>query len=267
MKIEELILERERPIRNQKYRFPLEEVKAWKMIARYCKDAVPDLNTPIVRGMRGSSAEHKVQMFHGAAGERESANTSNYYTVILDHVLSPLGFPKRSASIICANWKNRGHASGYGTMYAIIPFDGVKIGVCPYHDMWETEIWIGGRFNTIQRWNREFKQEGVKDSDTYEKMVETLELRAETKDEEENGWRFSDERWLKAFLNGKGDETLKKAYSKPFKLTTTKEAAYNDGKKHEVWIGGKCIAIEIKLFTTMMGRELPDEEIYAWNEY
>jgi hypothetical protein len=95
-------------------------------------------------------------------------------------------------------------------------------------------------------------------------MIETLELRAETL--EDQGWKFSDETWMKAFLPGKADKALKEAYGKPFKLTTTKEAAYDDGKKHEVWIGGKCIAIEMKLFTTMMGRQLSDEEIYGWDE-
>ncbi|WP_407305444.1 hypothetical protein [Acinetobacter sp.] len=264
MKLHQLIIERKRPLDKQPYRFPIEEVKAWKMIARFCKDAIPDLNNPIVRGTRGASSTATVQLIHGAAGSRKSANTTNYYTVILDKVLTPLGFPKRSASIICANWKNRKHASGYGEMYAIIPFDGVKIGVCPNYDMWDTEIKLGGWTKTIQRWNREFKYMGVRDSDTYDKMIEILELKAESL--EDMGWKHSDETWMKAFLPGLADKTFKDAYMKAFKLTTTKEASYNDGKRHEVWIGGKCVAIHMPLFDTMMSRNMTEAEMYGWDE-
>lgn len=263
MKLDELILEKRTPLKKQKYKASVDEVSAWKLIHRHCKDALPHLATPLVRGMR-MTGERSYLTLHGAAGFRTSANTSNHYTVILDHVLSPLGFPKRSASMICANWPNRKHAGGYGVQFAIIPYDGVKIGVCPHYDMWETEIKIGGWSREIHRWNRELKYMGVDEHDTYEKMVETLELKAETM--EEQGWKHSDETWMKAFLPGKADKTLKEAYSKPFKLTTTKEAIYNDGKKHEVWIGGKCVAIELEMFFNMLEVPMTEADLYGWDE-
>lgn len=65
---------------------------------------------------------------------RQSANTSNFYTMLLDNLPSWKNYPKRSKSIICTNSKQR--ANSYGTVYSIFPFDGAKIGVCPADDIW-----------------------------------------------------------------------------------------------------------------------------------
>lgn len=250
MKLTDIIVERKRPLKSSSYRYSVEEEKAWKMILKHCKDSIPHMDTPIVRGMRGNSAENIFMIINGAAGERKSRNTKNFYTVILDHVLTPLGFPKRSASIICGNWKNRSHANGYGTLYAIIPFDGVKIGVCPGEDMFDTEIKLGNKTHNISRWNEEFDKLDISDDDTYSDMVGMLEMKAETAEDE--GWEDSDQYWLKAFLDQNGDKVIKEAYTKPFTLTTTKESAYDDGAEHELWIGGKCIAIEFYTFKRML---------------
>lgn len=65
---------------------------------------------------------------------RQSANTSNFYTLWIDN--SPLwkDFPKRSKSFIgSSSWRI---SSGYGDISLMIPFDSAKIGVCPADDLW-----------------------------------------------------------------------------------------------------------------------------------
>jgi hypothetical protein len=197
-----------------------------------------------------SAIEGGFGIIHGAAGGRRSANTSNHYTVILDHALSPLGFPKRSASIIAANWENRHRAEHYGTMYAILPFDGVKIGICPGDDMFETEIRIAGRNQFISDWNNEFDYLDVRDTSFTTLISDLKELKEDD----------SQPAWLKRIDEDAIEEIIKSAYAKPFKLTTTKEASYNDGGRHEVWIGGKCIAIDLGLYDQMMDNQRDSED-------
>lgn len=213
------------------------EEEVWQLLNKHCKHSLNE-HLPIVRGMNPFRKNYGI--IHGAAGKRESANTTNHYTVILDAVL-PKEFPKRSKSIICANWKNRGHAKGYGVPYAIIPFDKVKIGICPEHDMFETEIQLTKQTPAyrIFRWNDWFVNNDVSDK-SYGRLIGDLQLLLERRD----FWDLNSETI---------EETIKQAYSKPFKLATTATAElYNDGQKHELWIGGKCLAIELGLYRSVM---------------
>lgn len=64
--------------------------------------------------------------------ERYSKNTSNEYTILVDHILpSWKKFPKRSKSIVC-----RSIATYQTYNFVVFPFDGSKIGVCPSNDFW-----------------------------------------------------------------------------------------------------------------------------------
>jgi hypothetical protein len=234
----------------KKYKTELAEEQAWKLINKHCSDALKTHKMPIVRGM--NSNETGVTLVQGNAGHRSSKYVgSNFYTIILDAVLAPLGFPKRSASLICASWGNRYHAGGYGTKHVILPYNGVKIGICPESDIFGTDIIIGGEDNAINRWNKTFKAYGLEDSN----ISEFLRSAKDTYEKDQAGNKYyTDEKWLKEIAEG-GIETLKKAYQKPFKLTTTADPIYNgdDGSaEHELWIGGKCIAIEMSLYRSIM---------------
>lgn len=223
----------------KRYKTDIEnEETVWELLNKHCKDALGTL--PIVRGM--SAMDNGFGIIHGAAGKRVSANTSNHYTVILDAVL-PKEFPKRSASIICGNWKNRHYASGYGRDYAIIPFDGVKIGVCPGRDIFDTEIELSqhprARIMPINRWNDFYRDRDISDKSFANLIRDFKSYLAEN-----DLWDL-DPKTIK--------DVIAKAYSEPFKLATTATAEiYNDGEKHEVWIGGKCIAIDIMLYRSVM---------------
>jgi len=241
---------------EDQYKTETDAQGAWELLNKHCKDALKDLETPIVRGMKGFDGGFGV--LHGEVGGRKSRNTTNYYTVILDAVL-PKEFPKRSGSIICANWANRSHAAAYGgRLFAIIPFDGVKIGVCPDSDMWDTRIEVNGYNESIEDWNYNLRNSVANDKLSFEEMMERLEkLRAK-----ESG--ISD--WLADLDPGTIKQEFIKAYTKPFKLATTDESkVYNDKKRREVWIGGKCVVINMNVYKDMM--ENPDPNMLGQSRW
>ena len=80
-------------------------------------------------------------------GYRMSANTSNYYTLLMDNLPVWKDYPKRSRSLICStNWFK---AKRYGNLYIVLPLNGAKFGVCPSHDIWDTDIEPNFSFNAV----------------------------------------------------------------------------------------------------------------------
>jgi hypothetical protein len=68
-------------------------------------------------------------MVYPSSTPRQSRNTENYYTLIINNSPEWSNFPKRE--IICSTYSNRFRSS-----YCVFPFDGAKIGVCPTPDIW-----------------------------------------------------------------------------------------------------------------------------------
>lgn len=212
------------------------EKEVWELINTHCKDSLDSLRTPLVRGMKRMSTGFGV--IHGEAGSRKSANTSNHYTVILDAVM-PKEFPRRSASIICANWKNRYYAEGYGYTHAIIPYDGVQIGVCPERDIFDTTVQLGTKSDKIYRWN-DFMQNNDISDESFPALVKDFKELLGRKDL----WGLKEETL---------EQTLEDGYLEDFQSATTASAEiYNDGQEHEVWVGGKCIAVAIPVYYSIL---------------
>lgn len=67
-------------------------------------------------------------------GTRKSANTDNYYTLLVDHDPAWSDYPPRSASVICSNqtW----NAKSYGDVYVVLPEGDPIVGVCAKQDFW-----------------------------------------------------------------------------------------------------------------------------------
>ncbi len=98
-----------------------------------CKSHTP-VNRNIWRGTDASFSSG-VGVVDPKASKRTSIGDSgNHYTLLLDNLKSWSGFPKRSRSLICAMAKEI--ASGFGTPYVIIPFDGADFAAAPRHDIW-----------------------------------------------------------------------------------------------------------------------------------
>ena len=119
---------------------------AIKIINTKCKDAfwMIHSNTPFYRGdpnVPNDVEELGFAIADPSKTERKSANTTNYYTVILDNIPSMAEYPKRSKSFICttSHLKARDFAR-QSTPYIIIPFDNVDIGVVNSGDLWDMSL-------------------------------------------------------------------------------------------------------------------------------
>lgn len=227
--------------------------RAEELIKSHCKDA--SFRRPLWRGFSGKDEAY---LIHAETSTRSSANTSNHYTIILDHFLPNLGYPKRSASIILANNENKRAASGFGTVYAIFPYDDVKIGVCEDRDIWfTTNFYIGlsARPQSIEHWNTFFNDAGISDF-SFEDLVNSIEETITNEDDEYYH--------LMIKIFGKDPDNivpiLKQAYSAKnlnMNLATTKTIHLFKGPR-ELWIGGKCIAIREDIWEEKI-RELEDK--------
>ena len=227
---------------TEAYREKISGGTAVELLRKHCRDALKTFDTPIVRGMK---SDGRWQLITGEDGGRESANTTNHYTVIMDEVLPP-EFPRRSKSIICASYANRIYAGDFGTRYAIFPFDRVKIGVAPEYDLWNTEITLGRETNRIVKWNRIFTDADIT-ADSYKSILSQLEdIRANPRPV----GKVPELQFMLNDMDDDLDKMLRTAYTRPFKVTTTADPIYNPGS-HEVWISGKCVAIEFEYFLEM----------------
>jgi hypothetical protein len=86
---------------------------------------------------RGINTVHVNKLIYGDSRtiERVSANTENYYTLIIDNFLPEWNrYPKRSKSFICTS--DLDDASCYGTVYQVYPLNNPLVGVCPTSDFW-----------------------------------------------------------------------------------------------------------------------------------
>jgi len=75
--------------------------------------------------------------------ERASANTTNEYTILFNHILkSWTKYPRRN--VICST--DDINAASYGYTYFVFPVNGTKIGVCSDQDIWLSfKKGMGGR--------------------------------------------------------------------------------------------------------------------------
>ncbi len=86
---------------------------------------------------RGVNYDSKGYLLKGDSRteERKSANTLNYYTLLLDNVLPEWKeYPKRSRSFICTTELTKTYL--YGNTYQVYPIGDPLIGICPEADLW-----------------------------------------------------------------------------------------------------------------------------------
>lgn len=95
---------------------------------------------------------------------RRSANTSNYYTLLVDNLPQWKDYPKRSQSIICANDERTAYGS-QSDKYLVLPVDNGKIGVCDEPDFWES---FGKTYRTeMNSFNDNLKRILINFADSY----------------------------------------------------------------------------------------------------
>jgi len=224
--------------------------KAMDFLNGHCRQALATIKNPIWRGMKNHKED--IVFADPSTGKRMSQNTTNQYTALIDSSPYFKGWPKRSSSFVCSS--NRSYASqfskGYdasSTLYAIFPFDGVKIAVCPTRDMWQVPI-------SIPAFNKKFNHGGWGDDlDMFNGWL-TNEVGI-TADSEGN-LKF-DGYQLGLFAKDHNLQKheivpiLQKALSPQragFKLVTIGEFASGQFNDNELWIGGPVICIREPLY-------------------
>ncbi len=224
----------------------LDRELAVALLRSACRDALRNIDTPIVRGFSGDAAFYRLE---GNQGERQSRSEEGYHTIIVDEFLPQQGYPKRCESIICGSWLNLQFAGEYGAAFAIFPFDSVPIGVCYGRDFLETRVAIGQvrerMARTVIEWNQLFKAMGLSDASYSAFRAGIQAIRG-------NGGDID-----AMFPPGRDiDRTLQEAYgSSRMRLQIVNPATLNaiQDRQREMWFSGPCIAVRLDQLALVRG--------------
>ena len=223
---------------------PLDAEKAFRMAIENCRDAESWIlnNKPLWRSMSGGVSKTGCAVVDTSATERKSENTTNYYTMILDNNPYCEEFPKRSRSFICSTSRYRAEAFS-GELFALLPFDKVKMGVVHDTDMWDVNIELFGKVRAIDTFNSYFRHMDLEPTlesfEHFDKMLKQEEPNDEKAAFETEFHLFGEKAKLheREFLH-----SVWEAYSPKntgFSIATTKSAELP--KDSEIWVGGKCM--------------------------
>lgn len=205
-----------------------------------------DSKNMIFRGM-GDSGDYLI--IDGTKGGRASANTKNYYTVILDELLKNTKYPLRSKSIICSTDKRR--AQDYGDLYVIIPLDGAIIGSTNRSDIWNLSFNALGCTDHMVDFNDHFNTLEIKDR-SYETIVKGL--KSVVDNDLSNFSHDSDMKYSAKEIKNvfKDYKTVEKDLATLYGSIVDQFTLHNPGdqlrKNTEVWIGGPCLAVKFHIF-------------------
>jgi hypothetical protein len=215
-----------------------DDTSAVEMLRAHCSDALWMLtsNTPIYRGDKQLTSEAGFLYVDPSETVRKSKNTTNFYTSVFDAIPSWAGWPKRSRSFIGST--NRGTASAFGNfrdVWILIPFNGVQIGVCPYHDLWATPVRSFTRNYMVDDLNSVFKKVGCEEYSDLDKLSDS-DLSFLNQQLHTQLQTTSDVKWWVGNLYSPESLQLKK-----YTTATLPRALMTQDR--EVWVSGKCVMI------------------------
>jgi len=201
---------------------------------------------------RGTQKKYEpIVIIDPTVGLRKSRVIKNHYTLLMDNSPYYQGWPKRSKSVVCStSYSYAADFAKFGTR-VIVPFNGSKIGITPYADIWATPVDLSKvapelkYFNHISYLLEYFK---VPDN-SYEVMLEYMQ----TPDFHYN-WK---ERFPNIDLNDFDLIGYLHKVMSPEKtgmqLSNTenfKRALYLN---KECWVGGKCLSIKPSVYEQIVG--------------
>lgn len=230
---------------------PIAESDAKDTIRYNCKKSVQ--NTNIWRGTRSFNQNFGFGNSEKFEELRKSANTANYYTLILDNSKEWSSFPQRSKSFVCATTVQQ--TFSYGSPYKVIPFDGTPIGVCPEADIWDSFRTIGQLSilnDTISLAASMLDLDMKKMQNNYKYLLKSLdEIGKDFKEKDPYPNWLEMQSYLKKTFFKKFDESNMKLSDfllEEFKPGKNKFKLKKAGNKLpsdvEVWFQGKAIFIE-----------------------
>jgi len=185
---------------------------------------------------------------------RTSANTSNFYTLILSNSKPWKNYPPRNESFVCS--LDPDYAMGYGAAaYRVIPYDKTPIGICSAEDLWDSfkDFDSMSEFNEgIESLAEKFNLNVNKMNSDYKYLLKALDKIGENIREKElyvEGQRGDVKDFLRDFLqqkNSLSEYTIKvlSPMNNGFKLK--RAGAKKLGRDNEVWFSGKAVFIELE---------------------
>ena len=217
--------------------------------------------------------------------KRTSLDTNNLYQIMMDSSESLKNYPKRSSSFICSTYFY--DASDYGGyVYAMIPFDGTKVATASVRDFFNTEVSspllneptsidnIGFKLSDA------FGRLGVKRSKANPQFTNMSEIDAVLSKVDVDviskvitkayGTTDFNEKKVEKVL-GSAD-TNERATALASALITEKSLgmklnSFGDAlPKCEAWFSGKCVAIEIHAFISIL-KQLRDQDFPIHDDY
>lgn len=218
----------------------------FEYLKMHCSEFIANnLDSPIWRGSKHNVKEAFV--INPASGTRKSENTTNYYTLLMDNSPYMRGWPKRSKSLICSTREEV--SSSFGTTYAVFPFDGAKIAICPSTDLWNTMINASilgyTRAITWPTINYTLQRMGFED-DSYESMIEYTKtpefkqkLGAFNKD-------MSPDEFLPELLKLMSPDQV------GFEIEWVADFVRNRYPDNEVWFSAPCVAVRRDIYEQMI---------------
>lgn len=227
---------------QKSYKTEIEEDQILEIFKTNCKNS--DFDNPLWRGMRGKSAGY---IFQGDVGSRRSINSSNHYTVLIDHFIDKeygSKYPLRSASIVAASNNLKSMAGNFGPdIYAVFPYDDSIAGVLSKKDMWDIKFEYNGVRLSPIRLNTMLADAGITDSSFA--AIES-DLREYIKKED------SKEDRLYKVIGGDVQKFLFDVYYRliGYEFMSSSKIANLSGD-HEVWIGSKCLAIKESVYNKL----------------
>ena len=226
--------------------------RAVALLNQHCKESLAMIRNPLWRGMDNHTTE--IIMIDPTTGKRQSENTSNYYTQIMSHSPYFEGWPKRNRSLICSSGKS--YAENYGTSYAIFPFDGVKIAVCPGEDMWATEV-------VIPELDRRFcDSRAMNNFNIYlmalgfpEQWTDMVKYAQSDKLQKKIKKSIPPDKVMPALFTALSPQQC------GFKLMPISQFAENPPKNKECWVGGPVIAIRQDMYRKFLSAVVKQEKL------
>lgn len=76
---------------------------------------------------------------------RKSANTNNFYTLVINEDPRFMEFPNRSVICSTSIAEAKGYANSVASLGIILPKNGTTIAICPSNDIWNTPIALSTR--------------------------------------------------------------------------------------------------------------------------
>ena len=250
MKINEIISEAEvKPYEKE----VINTDKVETLLRQFCPVVDELIREPIWRGFKNHN--EAVLKINPATGIRQSQNTSNYYTELMDNSPYFSGWPKRSRSIICSTEFGRASNYAYGApysaaTYAVFPARGVKVAVCPDRDIWKTRIDLPFVYSGLDfpELNEFLEDLGL--SQDYNSMVKEVQSDFFAR---ELNYLIKDNKIKpiepKDFLPE--IEEAMAPQNTGFQLYDLEEFAGGGMRDKELWIGGPCIIVRSDLLETL----------------